>query len=232
MVGLEVADRPVTAEQRNRSVMAQGASEHPSYSYLPQVVVEVQGGDQHLQGAGGVHRRGRYVLQDGVEQGTHVPWPILQPGQGVSAPRRGVEDGEVELGGVGGQVEEQVLDGANRLLNPGLSTIDLVHDDHRPQPLRQGRLQHVAGLGHRAVHGVHHQQTAVRHVDHPLHLAAEVHVAGGVDDVDLDPFVSDGRVLREDGDAPFPLLGVGVHDQLGHLLVLAKNAAELEHRVN
>ena len=47
-------------------------------------------------------------------------------------------------------------------------------------------LEHEAGLRHGAFGGIDQQQHAVHHVHHALDLAAEIGVAGRVDDVDLD----------------------------------------------
>ena len=72
---------------------------------------------------------------------------------------------------------------------------------------------------HGALEGVDEQQGAVGHMKDALDLAAEVGVAGGVDDVDLDALVLDGDVLGKDGDAALALLVVGVENAILHLLV-------------
>ena len=115
------------------------------------------------------------------------------------------------------EVEEELVDLVEHLLGPGVGPVDLVeHDDGRQVGGHRLR-QHVAGLGQRALGRVDQQQDAVDHGQGPLDLAAEVGVAGRVDQVDLDALpVHRGR-LGEDGDAPLPLLVVGVHDPVdGH----------------
>ena len=67
--------------------------------------------------------------------------------------------------------------------------------------------------------GVDEQQHAVDHRQAPLDLAAEVGVAGRVDDVDRHPVEDDRRVLGEDGDALLALEVGRVHDPIGDLLV-------------
>ena len=64
--------------------------------------------------------------------------------------------------------------------------VDLVDDHDRAQTQRQRPLQHGARLRHRPFDGVDQQQAAIGHVEHALDLAAEIGVAGRVDDVDLD----------------------------------------------
>ena len=92
--------------------------------------------------------------------------------------------------------------------------------------------QHKPGLGHGALRRIHQQQHPVHHVQHTLHLAAEIRMAGGVDDVDLDAVVAYGGVLRQNGDAPLTLQVVAVHDTLRYILILPECAALLEHFVH
>ena len=68
---------------------------------------------------------------------------------------------------------------------PGVGAVDLVDDDDRPQPALERLAQHEARLRQRPLGGVDQQQGAVGHLEDALDLAAEVGVAGRVDDVDL-----------------------------------------------
>src|SRR6185437_12780381 len=63
-------------------------------------------------------------------------------------------------------------------------------------------------------------------------LAAEVGVAGRVDDVDPRALPDDRGRLREDGDATLAFEVVGVHGALGDLLVVAEGAALLQQAVH
>ncbi len=89
----------------------------------------------------------------------------------------------------------------------------------------EGLGEHVAGLRQRAFGGVDEEDDAVDHLEGALDLAAEVGVAGGVDDVDLGVVVVEGGVLGQDGDAALFFEVVGVHDALGDGLVGAEGAA-------
>jgi hypothetical protein len=101
-----------------------------------------------------------------------------------------------------------------------------------------GRSLASNALGQRPLGGVDQQQDAVGHAHHPLDLAAEVGVAGRVDDVDLDAVDGHGDVLGEDGDAALALQVVGVEDQavLSALelveLFLAKQAGLAQHVID
>ena len=99
--------------------------------------------------------------------------------------------------------------------------------------LRFQRLhQHVARLRQRAFAGVHQQHDAVDDLQRALHFAAEIAVAGRVDDVDLDAVIADAGGLGENGDAALALQVVGVHHAVGDLLVGAEDAALPEHGVD
>ena len=61
--------------------------------------------------------------------------------------------------------------------------------------------------------------------ERPLDLAAEVGVAGGIDDVDQGVVVVDGRVLGQDRDAALALEVGIVHGPFGDPLVAPERAA-------
>ena len=92
--------------------------------------------------------------------------------------------------------------------------------------------QHEPRLRQRALGRVDEEEHAVHHRQPALDLAAEVGVAGRVDDVDLLVAEPHRRVLGEDRD-PLLALEVGrVHDALADVLVLAERAGLPEHRVD
>src|SRR5690606_17806568 len=72
----------------------------------------------------------------------------------------------------------------------------------------------------------------VDHRQHALHLAAEVGVPGGVDDVDAVAVPLDGGVLGQDGDAAFLFLVVAVHHALGQHRALGQGARLLQQLVD
>ena len=96
----------------------------------------------------------------------------------------------------------------------------------------QRTAQHEARLRHGAFGGVHKQDNAVDHFEHAFDLAAEVGVARRIDDVDLDALVSDGGILRKDGDAALAFEIAGIHHALNDFLILAVHARLLEHFVH
>ena len=99
--------------------------------------------------------------------------------------------------------------------------------------LRFERLhQHVARLRQRTFARVDQQHDAVDDLQRALDFAAEVAVAGRVDDVDLDVVIADAGGLGQNRDAALALEIVRVHRAVEHGLVVAENAALFEHRVD
>ena len=99
----------------------------------------------------------------------------------------GVDDREVE--GVLAvrlveQVHEQLVGLVDDLGDPGVAAVDLVDHEHDGHVGVERLAQHEPGLRQRALAGVDQQHDAVDHREAALDLAAEVGVAGGVDDVD------------------------------------------------
>ena len=102
------------------------------------------------------------------------------PGPGVA-----VDDRELDLLLVGVEVEEQLEHLVDDLADARVGPVDLVHDQDHGQARLERLAQDEARLRQRALAGVDQQQHAVDHRQPALDLAAEVGVAGRVDDVDL-----------------------------------------------
>ncbi len=143
-----------------------------------------------------------------------------------------VQHREVELLVVGAQLDEKVEGLVQRARRVGVGPVGLVDDDDRPQPEAQRPHEHVARLRHRALVGVHQQQDRVHHAQHPLDLAAEIGVAGGVDDVDEVVLPLHRAVLGADGDAALALEVVAVHHALVDVGVLAEHVCGAEDAVD
>ena len=66
------------------------------------------------------------------------------------------------------------------------------------------------GVALDAVGAADDQNGAVQHLEGPLHLRGEVHVAWGIQEGHLHLLPGKFRLLGENGDAPLPLQGVGI----------------------
>ena len=151
---------------------------------------------------------------------------------GVAGARVRVDDRELDLLLARVEVDEELVDLVDDLVGARVGPVDLVDDEHDRQAQLERLAQHEPRLRQRALGRVDEQQHAVDHRQAALDLAAEVGVAGRVDDVDLHVAVLHGRVLGEDRDALLALEVVRVHDALVDVLVLAEGARLPEHRVD
>ncbi len=192
----------------------------------------VEVGHVRLQRVVGVVLGRRDLLQHQVHQRGEVGALDALLQRGPAGLGVGVDDREVDLLGVGVEVEEELVDLVDDLGDAGVGAVDLVDDEDHRQLCLQRLAQDEAGLGQRSLGGVDEQQHAVDHGQAALDLAAEIGVAGGVDDVELHPVVVDGGVLGEDRDALLALEVHRVHHPLGHVLALAEGAGLPEHRVD
>ena len=117
-------------------------------------------------------------------------------------------------------------------MRPGVGAIDLVDDHQRPQPALERLRQHEAGLRHGPFGRIDQHQGPVGHPQHAFHLAAEIGVAGRVDDVDLHALVGDGDILGQDRDAALAFQIVGVEDLLADQLAFAEPPALAQHAID
>jgi hypothetical protein len=146
--------------------------------------------------------------------------------------RGGVDHRELELRIVRAELDEQIEHLVDDLFGALFGPIDLVDDEDRAQAVGERLAQHEARLRHHAFVGIAEQQRRVGHAEHALDLAAEVGVAGGVDELDAHALVFDRGALRLDRDAALALDVAGVHHALGDGLVGAERAAGAQQTVD
>ena len=115
---------------------------------------------------------------------------------------------------------------------PRRRLVDLVDDHDDGQGKRQRLLEHEIRLRHGAFLRVNEQKRAVGHLEHALHLAAEIGVARGVDDVDEVAPVFERPVFGGNGDAALALEVHGIHEAFRDNLVVAEHAALFEKLVD
>ncbi len=96
----------------------------------------------------------------------------------------------------------------------------------------QRLLQDVARLRQRSFARIHQEKHAIHHFQRALDFSAEIAVAGSVHDIDFRVVIKERRVFRQDGDAAFALEIVRVHHALHDDLIVAEDAALVEHGVH
>ena len=229
---LDALDRAVGAAPRRLLVALDGALEDAADREAAEVGRRVEVGHERLQRVALLVRGRRDRRDDRVEQRPERLAVHVGVERRLAGARVAVDDREVDLALVGIEIEEQLVDLVDDLGDARIRAVDLVDHEHDGQPGLERLAQHEARLRERALAGVDQQQHAVDHRQPALDLAAEVGVAGRVDDVDLDVAVADGRVLGQDRDALLTLQIAAVHDALGDVLADAERAGLPEHRVD
>ena len=128
----------------------------------------------------------------------------------------------------GEEVEYLVMDVMGALVR----LIDLVDHHDRPEAELQRLAEHEFGLRHRPFGGIDQDHDAVHHAEDPLHLAAEIGMAGRIDDVDPGIVPANRGAFREYRDTALALQIIGIEGALGHLLVGAEGAALAQQPVD
>ena len=174
----------------------------------------------------------RHVLQDGFKERFEGGAFLREVFGRPAFERRRVNDGEIELGFGGAELVEQIECVIDDPVRTRAVAVDLVDDDDGFQSQRQRLARDEARLRHRAFDCIDQQQHAVYHRQHALDFAAEVGMAGGVDDVDVRAFVGDRTVLGENGDAALFLEVVAVHHAFFDVLVGGERAGLTQQLVD
>ena len=213
--------RAVTMADGHVHAVFQHTPVNPSHGYATRVVAVVQRGDEQLRSALQLLRGGNY-LHDLVQQVVYVVCWLLPVFCHPSVLCRAIHHGEVQLVFRGVQLTHQVKHHFVNLLGAAAGLVHLVHHHDRLQSYLQGFLQNETSLWHRPLESVYQQDASIGHVEHALHLSAEVGVSRSVYDVYLDTFPVDGNVLGKDGDATFTLQVVGVQHLAAVILSLSE----------
>ena len=254
----EVLDGTVHTGQAVGLALLKGAVVDADQTESAEEVGGVDVGDVGLQRRAFLVFRSRNVLDDGLEQRLEVV-VVRQTavfrlvfgsvtGLGGAVDDRKVEEGiliEVDafLDDVLGQAEQQVGGFTDDFGDSGVRTIGLVHAQDDRKLGFEGLAQHETGLRQRAFGSVDEQHDAIDHGDAALHLATEIGVARGIDDVEGDAFrmaVLGGQragvlhrgVLGEDGDALLAFQIVGIHHTVRDFLTLVEHVGLGQHRVD
>ena len=186
--------------------------------------IVVDRGDQHLGRGIGLSCRRRNVVNNGIKEGRHVLLLVLEVFQSIAVLGGAEYEGGFQLVIICIKVHEKFKNFIDDLGRTCLGTVDLVDVADDRQVQSQGLHQDELGLGHDAFESIDHEDAAINHLQDPLYLTAEIRMAGGIDNIDLDAVVIHGCILGKDGDAALPLDVAGIHDPLGHCLIVPEDA--------
>ncbi len=230
----DLADDSLAVAPAQRIVLRRRhrAGDDPADREAADVVVVVDVIDLELQRRVGIDFGARQMRDDRVEQRHQIF------ARNVELERRGagaglrVEHGEIELAFVGAEVDEEIVNLVEDFGRARVGAIDLVDAKNRGQVRLERLLEHEARLRQRTFARVDQQQYAVNHRERALDLAAEIRVAGSIDDVDARLTPENRGVLGHDRDAALALERVGIHDAIDDVLVGAEHARLAQHRVD
>ena len=109
--------------------------------------------------------------------------------------------------------------------------VHLVDEEQRGHIIGLQQPPQGQGMALHAVRAADHQHRAVDHPQGALHLAGKIHVARGIQQGDFHPLPGQHGLLGKNGDAPFPLLGVGIQKRVPviHPAQLAQLARGVQH---
>ncbi len=164
------------------------------------------------------------VLDYQVEQSREILARAVKLGVGPTGAAGGVEMREIKLVVIRAEVGEEVEHFVQRAIRFGIGLVDLVQHHDRAQAKGERLGGDEFRLRHRAFGGIDQQDNAIDHRQDAFNLAAEIGVAGGVDDVDAAALPFDGGGLGKDGDAAFAFQIVGIHRPFRDRLVFAECA--------
>ena len=109
---------------------------------------------------------------------------------------------------------ETVMDHVDAAEEVGADTVHLVHEADTRNMIGVGLTPHGFRLGLNTGDGIENADGAVKHTQGAFNLNREVHVAGGIDDVDAAVLPEAGRGSRGNGDAAFLFFFHPVHGGL------------------
>ena len=110
-----------------------------------------------------------------------------------------------------GSSAEPLADGIDSVLEIRTHLVDLVDEANARHAVFISLTPNFLRLWLHPVHRVKHSDRAVQHAQRALHFRREVHVAGGVDDVNANVAPSAGRRRRRDGNPALLFLLHPIH---------------------
>ena len=199
---------------------------HPSDDQTTEEVVVAQCHRLELERSVDVHVGRGSRRQDRLEERPEVLHWLIRLPSGHGELRGCVDHRELELLLVCIEIHEQIEDLVDHGVATLLRPIDLVDHEDGTKPVRERLLKDKPGLRHDPLDGVDEEEHPVHHPEHPLHLAPEVRVPRGVDELDARALPVYGGGLGEDRDPALPLQIPAVEDLVRNDLIRTQRSRE------
>ena len=205
----------IALDKRNRFAGFHAAMHHAPGGNPPDVRIVIKHGDQHLKRQFRVGDRRQDAVNNGFQQRLHIDRFLFDIECRLAFFGRREDNREIKLLVGGIQFAEQVEGQIHNFMRTSVGTVDFIHDKNRLQMEFQRFAQHEFRLRHWSFESVHQQQHAVHHAQNPLDFAAEISMAGGINNINANIFILQRGVFGKNRDASFPFQGIGIHD--GHV---------------
>ena len=211
--------------QRRLLPLADRAGVDSPHGDSPHVVGPVERGHEHLKRRVGFHFRTGNRVEHHLDQRPHRIAANLRVVRGIALLAAGEDVRQLAEHLVGAQIHKQVECLVEHLVRSSVATVDLVDHDDRLEAELHCLGKHEPRLRQGAFGGIDQHERPVGHPQHSLHLAAEIGVAGRVDEIDFHTPVVQGDVLCQDRDSTLAFEIVGIEDAVAHQLGRPKLAA-------
>src|SRR5258705_8323020 len=200
--GIELAVELADADFR---AALDGAVENAADSDAAEKIAVIEIHHLDLQDAFRIAGRRRDGFDDRLEERQEIFRVIADFAMSHAVARVGVNDGKIELVFGSVEVDEEIVDFVENFLGAGVGAINFVEHDDRRKLGGKGLLQDIASLWQRAFAGVNQDNDAIDHAQRTLDFAAEIAVAGRVNDIDFGVVKKESGILGENGDAALAL---------------------------
>ena len=197
-----------------------------------QIFAVVDGGDQCLCRGFHIACRCRNVVDDGFKQRFHIPFSCGRIFGSVAASCRSEYKGGIQLIVICIQFHEQFQNFIDDIIRSCFRSVNFIYTNHYGMVQFQRFAQNEFCLGHGAFKGIYHQNNAVYHFQYTFYFAAEVCVAGCIDDIDLHITVIYCCVFGKDRDPSFPFNIAAVHNTFLYRLIGTEDPALFQELVN
>ena len=221
----------LAVEHFYRLVRLDRSREDAARNNPPEIGIGLQQSAEHAETAIFDARR-RHVPNDQIEERRHVALWTFRAVRHPALFRRAVKDRKVEL--FVGRVEsgKEIEDLVDNFARACVGLVHLVDRYDRPQADLQGLADDEFRLRHRSFRSIDEDDHAIDHGEDALDLAAEIGVAGSIDDIYPIVFPGNRGCLGHDRDAALFFEVIRIHDALGDALILAEGAGLLQEPVD
>ena len=138
----------------------------------------------------------RDIINDGLEQRTHIRFRIFQRFLCKTRPCGSKYKRTVKLFIRSIQIHEKFQGFVNHIRRSCLRTINLIDTYDNAKVQFQGFLKYKLRLGHWSLKGVHHKNYTVHHLKNTFHFAAKVCMAWRIDNIDFHSLIKNCRIFR------------------------------------